>query len=372
MEEAIAGPLPPVLADQEAVEGAVANVLGNAVKYSPGPKAVRVAVEQRGAEVLVEVADRGIGLPAGEEKRIFEQFHRGANAASTAGTGLGLSLVRNVVEAHGGRVEAARPSGRRQRLPPVLPAPCRGHGPCLGSWSWRTRRPSPACWSTTWSTKATRPRQWPMAPKGWSGPWPCRPDLILLDVVLPTMDGYEVCRRLRARGSATPIIMLTARGEEVDKVLGLELGADDYVTKPVGVRELMARIKAVLRRGEPEAAAGAVLEFGPARVDFDRHEATVDGRSCAPVPQGLRGAAPAVGERGPHPDEGTDPPAGMGVRGLPHHAHGGQPHRRTAELLGGRPSRARVTSSRYTGSATASWSSASVLQARQYNLFAPP
>ncbi len=107
----------------------------------------------------------------------------------------------------------------------------------------------------------------------------CKPDLILLDVVLPTMDGYEVCRRLRAQGSATPIIMLTARGEEVDKVLGLELGADDYVTKPVGVRELMARIKAVLRRGEPEAAAGAVLEFGPARVDFDRHEATVDGRA---------------------------------------------------------------------------------------------
>ena len=77
-----------------------------------------------------------------------------------------------------------------------------------------------------------------------------QPDLILLDVVLPTMDGYEVCRRLRAQGAATPIIMLTARGEEVDKVLGLELGADDYVTKPVGVRELMARIKAVLRRSE--------------------------------------------------------------------------------------------------------------------------
>ena len=86
-----------------------------------------------------------------------------------------------------------------------------------------------------------------------------RPDLILLDVVLPTMDGYEVCRRLRAQGAATPIIMLTACGEEFDKVLGLELGADDYVTKPVGVRELMARIKAVLRRGELTPATGAVL-----------------------------------------------------------------------------------------------------------------
>ena len=106
-----------------------------------------------------------------------------------------------------------------------------------------------------------------------------QPDLVLLDVVLPTMDGYEVCRRLRAQGAATPIIMLTARGEEVDKVLGLELGADDYVTKPVGVRELMARIKAVLRRGELPSATGAVLEFGPARIDFDRHEATMHGRA---------------------------------------------------------------------------------------------
>ncbi len=112
VEEAIAAELPPVLADQEAVEGAVANILGNAVKYSSEHKAIRLAVEQHDAEVVVEVADRGIGLPAGEEERIFEQFHRGANAVSTAGTGLGLSLVKNVVEAHEGRVEAVnRPDG---------------------------------------------------------------------------------------------------------------------------------------------------------------------------------------------------------------------------------------------------------------------
>ncbi len=113
VEEEVAAELPPVLADREAAEGAVANLLGNAVKYSPRRKAVRLAVERRDAEILVEVADRGIGLPPGEEERIFEQFHRGANAAgSTAGTGLGLSLVKSVVEAHGGRVEAAdRPGG---------------------------------------------------------------------------------------------------------------------------------------------------------------------------------------------------------------------------------------------------------------------
>jgi DNA-binding response OmpR family regulator len=106
-------------------------------------------------------------------------------------------------------------------------------------------------------------------------------DLILLDIMLPGMNGYDVCRRLREAGRSTPVIMLSARGEEVDKVLGLELGADDYITKPVGVRELLARVKAVLRRAPegpdpapvPGESEGAVLTLGDARVDFDRYEA---------------------------------------------------------------------------------------------------
>ena len=75
-----------------------------------------------------------------------------------------------------------------------------------------------------------------------------RPDLIILDVMLPGMDGFDVCRHLRKRGIAIPILMLTARGEEVDKVVGLEIGADDYITKPFSTRELLARVKAHLRR----------------------------------------------------------------------------------------------------------------------------
>ena len=76
------------------------------------------------------------------------------------------------------------------------------------------------------------------------------PDLILLDLMLPKMDGFEVCRRLREQGRATPVIMLTAREEETDKVLGLELGADDYITKPFSMRELLARVKSNIRRSE--------------------------------------------------------------------------------------------------------------------------
>jgi DNA-binding response OmpR family regulator len=104
-------------------------------------------------------------------------------------------------------------------------------------------------------------------------------DLVLLDLGLPDMDGYEVCRQLRA-GSDQPIIVITARGDEVDRVVGLELGADDYVVKPFGFRELVARIRAVTRRvgGRSGAAADPVLRAGPLEVDTRTRRVTVDGR----------------------------------------------------------------------------------------------
>jgi two-component system response regulator RegX3 len=106
-------------------------------------------------------------------------------------------------------------------------------------------------------------------------------DLVLLDLMLPGLSGTEVCRELRAK-SHVPIIMVTARDTEVDKVVGLELGADDYVTKPFSSRELVARIRAVLRRGaEPEELLLNVVEAGPVRMDVERHVVTVDGRPVA-------------------------------------------------------------------------------------------
>ena len=102
-------------------------------------------------------------------------------------------------------------------------------------------------------------------------------DLVLLDLMLPGIPGTEVCRALRQR-SNVPVIMLTAKDSEVDKVVGLELGADDYVTKPFSSRELVARIRAVLRRGTEAAdLLPSVLEAGPVRMDVDRHVVTVDG-----------------------------------------------------------------------------------------------
>jgi two-component system response regulator RegX3 len=106
-------------------------------------------------------------------------------------------------------------------------------------------------------------------------------DIVLLDLMLPGMSGTDVCKQLRAR-SSVPVIMVTARDSEIDKVLGLELGADDYVTKPYSARELIARIRAVLRRGaEAEDVGDAVLEAGPIRMDVERHIVSVDGEQIA-------------------------------------------------------------------------------------------
>ncbi len=109
-----------------------------------------------------------------------------------------------------------------------------------------------------------------------------KPDLILLDIMLPRMDGIEVCKMLKSntRTSGIPIIMVTAKSEEADKVLGLEIGADDYLAKPFGVRELLARIKAVLRRQKKSGSSGGkeLFELGDLTLDDGRHEAALKGK----------------------------------------------------------------------------------------------
>ena len=104
-----------------------------------------------------------------------------------------------------------------------------------------------------------------------------KPDLIVLDLMLPDIDGFEVCRQIRAK-SDIPILMLTARKEDFDKIVGLELGADDYLTKPFNPRELVARVRAVLRRYHAGLKPGTVIEAGNLRIDLSRHEVTIDGK----------------------------------------------------------------------------------------------
>ncbi|BCJ87857.1 response regulator transcription factor [Effusibacillus dendaii] len=113
-----------------------------------------------------------------------------------------------------------------------------------------------------------------------------RPDLVILDVMLPGLNGVEVCQQMRRQGLSTPIIMLTARDDEVDRILGLEMGADDYVTKPFSPRELAARVKAVLRRsGDDAADTAGVYQCGDISVDINKYEVTIRGEKVDLTPR---------------------------------------------------------------------------------------
>jgi len=108
-------------------------------------------------------------------------------------------------------------------------------------------------------------------------------DLVILDIMLPGMNGFDICKKLRSQGIQTPIIMLTAKGQEIDRVLGLEFGADDYVTKPFSPRELQARVKAILRRmvKEPDDEGENFFRMGELEVDFLQYECRISGRKVA-------------------------------------------------------------------------------------------
>ena len=110
-------------------------------------------------------------------------------------------------------------------------------------------------------------------------------DLVILDVMLPQMSGFDVVRKTREKGIRTPVLMLTAKGEEIDKVLGLELGADDYVTKPFGVRELIARVNALLRRAVPAGGVDTMMTLGDLTVNFATYTGSKDGKDFSMTPK---------------------------------------------------------------------------------------
>ena len=124
--------------------------------------------------------------------------------------------------------------------------------------------------------------------KGWELAKELRPDLVILDVMLPLMDGFEVCKRIRKEGITSPIMMLTVKDEEVDKILGLELGADDYVTKPFSVKELSARVKALLRRVDDYQNEMSVYRFGNVELDFNKFESRKEGKDLGLTPLELK------------------------------------------------------------------------------------
>ncbi len=206
----------PAHADRDAFEQALLNVLDNAAKYAVSGKRVLVHVASANGAAQVRVCDRGPGVPAAHRSRLFQQFHRADDSLTTRqpGCGLGLSISRRLLRDQGGdlRYETAENGG--------------------------------ACFVLTLPTESERYTVEAVADgkAALASFQKQRPDLVLLDIMMPELSGYDVCRAIRRTDARTPVILLTAKGEEIDKVVGLELGADDYVTKPFGVRELLNRV----------------------------------------------------------------------------------------------------------------------------------
>ena len=144
------------------------------------------------------------------------------------------------------------------------------------------------------------------------------PDIVILDVMLPRLDGLEVCRILR-RDANTPILMLTAKGEEVDRIVGLELGADDYVTKPFSMRELLARVKAMLRRSRMASEASSssseseTYTAGDLQVDLSSHTARLGAQLPRPEAEGVRSACPPRRQQRPGHIQGPDTGTPLGI-----------------------------------------------------------
>ncbi len=275
-----------VLADEDALRQVLGNLLSNAEKYSTDRRDIGVETGAAGGRPFFRVLDRGIGIEPEHATRIFREFYRVDDSLTTRVTGHRPGLEHRAADrarSRGGAlVRAAR--GRGQRVPgrvpgrggtpaPAATAEGEGHGmnekilvvddeeaillgvgDLLASEGYRV--------STARDGREALER--------FSAD---RPDLVLLDVMMPEMSGYDVCRAIRRTDPLTPVMMLTAKAEEVDKVVGLELGADDYVVKPFGTGELTARVHAALRRAHARASRPddradlPAIAFGDVEID---------------------------------------------------------------------------------------------------------
>lgn len=295
--------LPLVAADPLLLEQLVLNLVENAIKYTPASGPIEIAAMVRDGWLELSVADRGPGLPRGEESRVFEKFFRGRHPPGVPGVGLGLSICRGIAEAHGGtlRAEAREGGGARFRLELPLDesAPAAApKGPVTaeeeGSGSSAA---GPLILLVEDEVPLRRFLRAALVPRGFRlveaetaaaaeiAATSHNPDLVLLDLGLPDEDGIALIHRLR-EWSQAPILVISARGREADKVEALDAGADDYLTKPFAVGELLARIRVALRHaaragtGSPEP----VLELGGLRIDTARRHVTVDERTVHLTP----------------------------------------------------------------------------------------
>jgi two-component system KDP operon response regulator KdpE len=292
----IAPGLPPVSADPRRIEQVLTNLLDNARKYASAGDAITISARPDGPLVLVGVRDGGPGIAPPDRERVFDRFYQAApNATSAGGAGLGLAICKSLVESHGGTIWAdAAPGGGAliqftlpalEEEPASAPADRGGAQLLVVDDDAALRRVV----ARSLEDSGYRVVAVGDGEAALDALTRTSPDLVLLDVMLPGVDGFALLRQMREWTSA-PIIMLTARASEQDIVRGLQRGADDYVTKPFRLGELLARIEALLRRAQISVALGepTLIENGGLAIDLAQRRVTLGGAEVTLTPTEYR------------------------------------------------------------------------------------
>ena len=321
--------LPLVEFDATLIERVLYNLLENAGKYTPDGTLIRLEAAVSGDNLRVTISDNGPGLPKGQEESIFEKFTRGTRESTTPGVGLGLAISRAIVEAHGGRIWAEDNPGGGARFCFTLPlgtppaTPPEEAGSCPADGRDAMTEPAPTALLIEDERQIRRFVRTAMETEGWQvveaetmkqgliDAGTRKPDLVVLDLGLPDGNGIDFIRDFRG-WSSVPVIVLSARADETDKIEALDAGADDYLTKPFGVGELLARVRATLRRKAASApGSGGVFRFGDVEVDQVNRVVTRDGVQIhlTPIEYRLLTLLDRQCRQGAHPP----PPAARGL-----------------------------------------------------------
>ncbi len=271
--------LPMLELDPVLFEQVLVNLLDNAAKYAPPDTTLRIVGWREGDEVKLGVADEGSGIPPEELERIFDKFHRAQKGDQVrAGTGLGLAISRGFIEAMGGSIVAANRTDRPGAVFTItMPVPknagASGNG-CMSAAPLKVlvvddEPPIRKLLRMGLGTQGYQTLDAADA-KAALKLISSKPDLVILDLGLPDMQGLELLRQIRALREDLPIVVLSSRGDEAAKVAALDLGADDYVTKPFGMEELLARVRAALRHQLQAQGERPVFKMRDLSVDLVR------------------------------------------------------------------------------------------------------
>ena len=239
--------------DIELFEKLVKNLIENAI-FHAGKKAIlKIRLSEDNGKILLEFSDNGIGIDKQDLPYIFQRFYRGKNHfhQKTIGSGLGLSIVKHIVALHNGKISVTSIPNIETKFSITFPEKVITKNIKLKYakiiYIVEDDENIQEIISYNLEKNGYETRGFSTGKDFWII-LKRKPDLVILDLMLPDMDGYDICNMLRTK--YVPVLILSAKGEELDKVLGLELGADDYMVKPFGIREFLARVKNILKRSE--------------------------------------------------------------------------------------------------------------------------